>query len=114
MFKLPIERLRSLAKTVAGPVRGKSATRPPIERIAWAISAAGSRIPGGRNCLAQAISAEALLARFGHSSDLKIGARRTDAGNLEAHAWIESGGQVIVGAFELETYAVMSRMGRRL
>lgn len=109
MLKLSIPRLRSLAKFLAGTARERSTeTHPTPERITWAIAAAGRRMPGGRNCLAQAVAAEALLTRFGYPSEFRIGARRTGGGELQAHAWLESHGQVLIGAFELETYSVMT------
>lgn len=110
MLKLSIPRLRSLAKFLAGTAVGLPVeTRPTAERIAWAVVAAGRRVPGGENCLAQAVAAEALLTRFGYPNEFRIGARRSGNGELQAHAWLESQGQVLIGGFELETYAVMTR-----
>jgi hypothetical protein len=38
-----------------------------------------------------------LLARRGYLADLRIGVIKADSGQLEAHAWVESEGQVIIG-----------------
>lgn len=110
IWKLSIPRLRALAKSVAGTRRDLPVEkRPAVERIIWAIQAATWHLPDGRNCLVEAIAAEALLNRLGYPSDFRIGARRCESGGLQAHAWLESQGKVLIGAFELQTYAVMTR-----
>jgi len=69
---------------------------PTIERIGWAISVAKGFVPKG-NCLPQALAAESLLTRSGHPVELRIGVAKTDDGGLEAHAWVESEGRLVVG-----------------
>jgi len=69
---------------------------PTIERIGWAISVAKGFVPKG-NCLPQALAAESLLTRSGHPVELRIGVAKTGEGRLEAHAWVESGGRLVVG-----------------
>src|SRR6266516_4568482 len=66
------------------------------EKIGWAISVAKQFVPKG-NCLPQALAAESLLTRGGHPVELRIGVVKTDQGRLEAHAWVESGGRLVVG-----------------
>jgi hypothetical protein len=66
------------------------------EKIGWAISVAKEFIPRG-NCLPQALAAESLLLRSGHPVELRIGVVKTAEGLLEAHAWVESGGRLVVG-----------------
>ncbi len=67
----------------------------PVERIAWAVTAAGRRIPGA-TCLAQALTAQVLLARYGHVAQLRVGVARATEG-IEAHAWLERYGVPIFG-----------------
>ena len=69
---------------------------PTTERIGWAISVAKGFVPKG-NCLLQALAAESLLTRSGYPVELRIGVAKTDEGRLEAHAWVESGGRLVVG-----------------
>lgn len=73
-----------------------SASRFPIERIGWAVAVASVYIPFA-TCLPQALTALALLRRHGHAADLKIGVARDANGRLEAHAWVESAGQIVIG-----------------
>ena len=72
--------------------------------VGWAIEAVGRRVPGAR-CLAKAVAAEAILDRAGRAPDMHIGARRSSDGELEAHAWVEVGGSVVVGADEREAFS---------
>jgi len=80
-------------------------TPTPADRIVWAVEAAGRVIPGMKNCLVQAVAAEAMLARAGHPCELRIGAAKNGpSGGLIAHAWLESEGRVLIGEFELDRY----------
>lgn len=74
------------------------------DRIVWAVEAAGRAIPGMKNCLVQAVAAEAMLTRTGHPCELRIGAAKNRPGQLIAHAWLESAGRVLIGEFELDRY----------
>jgi hypothetical protein len=71
---------------------------PSSERITWAIAAVGRRIPLLSRCLTQAVAAKILLARCGHPALMRIGVSRNENGRLEAHAWVESQGVVVMGA----------------
>ena len=66
------------------------------EQVRWAISVAQRVVPAA-TCLPQAVAAEALLARAGHPAELRIGVMKTPAGKLDAHAWVESDGRIVVG-----------------
>lgn len=81
------------------------------DRIVWAVEAAGRAIPGMKNCLVQAVAAEAMLARAGHPCELRIGAAKSGPAELIAHAWLESEGRVLIGEFELERYTPLSAPG---
>jgi hypothetical protein len=78
-------------------------TPTPADRIVWAVEAAGRAIPGMKNCLVQAVAAEAMLVRAGHPCEFRIGAAKNGPG-LIAHAWLESEGRVLIGEFELDRY----------
>jgi hypothetical protein len=74
------------------------------DRIVWAVETAGRAIPGMKNCLVQAVAAEAMLIRAGHPCELRIGAAKNGPRELIAHAWLESEGRVLIGDFELDRY----------
>jgi hypothetical protein len=66
------------------------------ERIAWGIAAARRVVPAA-TCLPQALAAEVLLAHNGHPAELRLGVLKTGTGSIQAHAWVESEGRVVVG-----------------
>jgi hypothetical protein len=102
LWVLPFNVARRMLSRPARPFSASSAT---TERIGWAISVAKRFVPNG-NCLPQALAAESLLRRSGHPVELRIGVAKTDHGRLEAHAWVESGGRLVVGDLTqgLDTY----------
>ncbi len=77
------------------------------DRIAWAVDTASRAIPGMKNCLVQAVAAEAMLIQAGYPCKLRIGGAKK-AGEFIAHAWVESEGRVVIGEFELERYTPMN------
>jgi hypothetical protein len=68
-----------------------------VDRIVWAVSAAGRVVPGGKPCLPLAMASQWLLTRRGFVTDLRIGVMRDDSGRLEAHAWVELNGRILIG-----------------
>lgn len=70
---------------------------PAVERIVWAVRVASRRVPGGGHCLTQALAGQVLLVRRGHPAHLRIGVAKGERGQLEAHAWVESQGQIVIG-----------------
>jgi len=78
-----------------------------IERVAWALGAAGRRLPGGTNCLAQALAGQALLRRSGRRAVLRIGVARQASGEFAAHAWVDCGGQIVVGGAERADFTAL-------
>ncbi len=56
-----------------------------------------SRLVPAATCLPQALAAHVMLERRAVPNDLRFGVARASTGALEAHAWVEVGGAVIVG-----------------
>jgi hypothetical protein len=68
-----------------------------------------SRFVPEASCLTQALTAQVLLKREGFDPRLQIGVARDAAGAFKAHAWVECGGQIVVGDFsETIAYTAMS------
>jgi hypothetical protein len=103
---LSFRMVRRLALGAAAAGRPKACLPP--ERIAWAVARAGSRVPGA-TCLPRALVAESLLRRMGYPATLHIGVTKGDDRTLEAHAWVECLGKVVVGEAGVERYAMLSR-----
>ncbi len=82
-----------------------------IKKIASSVRRAAHYVPSA-TCLTQALATNFLLKRIGVSASLRIGVANGSKGQLEAHAWLESHGKIIVGKEKgLERYTVMSRLG---
>ena len=71
--------------------------RDSVNRVVWAVEVVSRYVPGGVKCLARALTTQALLSRRGYLSQLRIGVAKNEQGNLEAHAWVESQGRVVIG-----------------
>lgn len=93
--------------------RDDNPSRPALERITWAVEAASHYVPGGSNCLVRALASEYVLGRFGYPSELKIGVAKSAAGEFAAHAWLESGGRVVIGEFEVDRYTALGAVEGR-
>lgn len=83
-----------VARSFAGQ-RGTWSYSP--DQIGWAVSVAGRHVPGGGTCLPQALATHVLLEREGYAARLHIGVAKDEDGRLQAHAWVESLGRVVIG-----------------
>jgi len=83
-----------------------------VARVAWAISSAARFVPRA-TCVTQALAARILLARRGLASEVCYGVGRRQ-GRIIAHAWLESGGRVIVGGERLESLLPLAPLERRM
>jgi len=108
LWVVPFSRTQRLATRLSS---GSARRRSSAPEVAWAVGLAERRLPVG-NCLSRALAAQVLLARSGHQADIRIGVAREDDGRFLAHAWVESGGDVLVGGTELERYQAATGPGR--
>ena len=72
-----------------------------IDRVHWAVTTVAGRVPKA-TCLVQALTADALLRRRNVACELRMGIRirGNSAANIEAHAWVECNGVVIIGGMD--------------
>lgn len=73
-------------------------------RIGWATGAVARRLAPPRSCLAQALTAQVMLGGRGRPAMVRFGVQRDARGVMQAHAWLESDGEVLVGGEGLEVY----------
>ncbi|RCJ25504.1 hypothetical protein A6770_27610 [Nostoc minutum NIES-26] len=76
--------------------QGQISHRVSISKIVWAVNAATRYVPGAK-CLARALATQVLMNRHSYSPELRIGVTKGETGKLEAHAWIEYQGRVVIG-----------------
>jgi hypothetical protein len=107
LWILPFGRLRSAIARLVHPRSGLHA-RPPDEadRIAWSVGSAARFVPKA-TCLTQALAGEVLLIRAGYPAKVRIGVAKDAAGKLEAHAWVESDGRVVIGDHDLHRFTTL-------
>jgi hypothetical protein len=109
---LPFLTLQNILTHIARLPRLPKANRVSPDQLAWAISMASQHIVGAKTCLIQALAAQTLLARYGYPAHLRLGVAKGDNGQLQAHAWVESNGKVVIGDLdeELAHYARLSTL----
>ena len=97
---------------------GDAGWRPAesVERVGWGVGVVARFTPWDSNCLAQALAAKRMLERRRIRSTLYLGVRKDDRGQLQAHAWLRWGDQLITGGRGHEDYAVVASFagGRRV
>jgi hypothetical protein len=77
--------------------RGAVLGRATIEQVAWAVDVASRWLPGDFKCLPRAYTTHLLLRRYGYRSQVHLGVARDGEGKVEAHAWVECSGRIVVG-----------------
>ena len=99
---LELARARSLIQTF-DPRTLASAQQAPhidppktlLDRVAWAVPAAASRVPWRSDCLVQALAAQNWLHAEGLQTQMHVGVARDEP--FTAHAWLTCGNRVITG-----------------
>jgi hypothetical protein len=113
LWLLPFEVLLRWTRRIGQSERLRHDGDTPVDAIVWAVRRASRLIPGA-TCLTQALAGRILLARAGHLSELRIGVRKNPGTGFEAHAWLEHGGQVVLGGLDdLSRYVPMRSAGNR-
>jgi len=82
-------------------------------RVARAVDAVGDAWPGLGNCLVKAVAAVSLLRRHELPGSLCIGVARSAGGGFEAHAWVECGGEILLGGDDLDRFTQLEMVGGR-
>ena len=100
---VPFRMLRRLLVRLARADKTSKAPRQSdIDRVIWALKAAGRTFPLAGTCLTEALAGYALLGRKGYSTDLRIGVTRDAEGRFLAHAWLEKGDLIVIGQIGAE------------
>lgn len=97
LWLLPFRTLHRFLTGFAVPTGvAASSCGPSPDRIAWAVSVTSRYVPAA-NCLPQALAVYTLMKRRGHTADMRIGVTKGKGDQLEAHAWIENEGRIVIG-----------------
>lgn len=68
-----------------------------VDQVAFAIPRAADRVPWRADCLVQALAGERWLRRRGIAAQIIIGVKKDAKVPIDAHAWLDVGGQVVTG-----------------
>ena len=68
---------------------------PSTGDICKAVVIAAKYVPGA-TCLVRCLVARGMLARYGFTAQIRIGVLK-DSSTLQAHAWLEKNGSILVG-----------------
>lgn len=105
LLLLPFQTLRRFLTKIT-QTTSKLKTDQSLDKVVWAVRVASRYMPGIK-CLARALTTQVLLGRRGYQTQLRIGVAKGQGG-LEAHAWVESQGRVVIGGLkDLERYTLL-------
>lgn len=97
LWVVPYRRLQSWVDRQSRPLsNGEGLERHKIREVVWAVEAASRRIPRA-TCLTQGLVTQILLGQMGLRAVLRLGVARKAGGEFEAHAWVETDGQIVIG-----------------
>lgn len=108
LWLLPFRTLRRLlAKPAQKMAQAREADPTEIKRVVWAVETVSRYVPAA-TCLTRALVTHVLLTQRGCVALLRIGVAKTETGQLDAHAWIERQGKVIIGGMnDLSRYTLL-------
>jgi Transglutaminase-like superfamily len=95
LWLLPFQTLRRILGNISQP--NPKLNQTSLSRIIWAVNVSTRYMPSGAKCLARALTCQILMTQRGYSPELRIGVAKSEEGKLEAHAWVESQGKVVIG-----------------
>ena len=102
LFPLKRQGWRDMVPAGGSPSAGQPARNRPVERqaaldVGWAVTRIATYFPLSAKCLAQALTARAMLRRRGIASIMHVGVARSEEAAFEAHAWLEAAGVEVTG-----------------
>jgi hypothetical protein len=94
---LPFKMLKGLLSKLIKAAAVSSSKRDLLtERTVWAVQAATRYVPRA-TCLTQALATQVLLGFDGIPASVQIGVAKGTGGVLEAHAWLDADGRILLG-----------------
>jgi hypothetical protein len=100
-------RLRRALDKIATNGRVEASEHPTsVQKIVWAVRVISGRIPRA-TCLTQALATRLMLERRAMPATLRFGVARSPERSVEAHAWLEVRGEVVIGEAETGRYRTL-------
>lgn len=109
LFFLPFSVLQKLLYQTSQLLKLKiPVVLPTPSKIVWSVNVSSRYAWGEVKCLARALTTQTLMKICGYDARLQIGVAKADDGKIQAHAWIEYEGKVVIGGLSnLESYIPM-------
>jgi len=101
LWLLPYEKLRHILLGKPGPTLTKDVDGASVESIVRSVQLMSRYVPVA-TCLTKALVTVKLLEEAGQPACLRIGVARLELGKIEAHAWVESRGKVVIGGTHVD------------
>ena len=116
LFMLPFRQLQDLISQASRlKVLARLSSNTTISAIVLSVNRSSKYSPGNVKCLARALTTAVLMSIYSFPYKVNIGVAKDKDNNLEAHAWVESQGNAIVGNLpDLSRYVAMSPLGENL
>ena len=95
LWAMSFRRLRHVLKRMERTA-GDAGPSASLDELLWCIESTARYVPAA-TCLTRSLAAQVLLRRHGLPSTLRIGVARGHRGTIEAHAWVECDGRVVIG-----------------
>ena len=105
LWMVPFARLRRVVTFLARPRLGRP-SHYSADELSWAVRAISRYVPRA-TCLTQALVLHIMLRQEGLPSRIRIGVSK-DEGHFEAHAWVESLDQIVIGDSGLQRFTPMT------
>ncbi|NIJ52003.1 lasso peptide biosynthesis B2 protein [Dyadobacter arcticus] len=93
---LPFHKFRRLFARFISTGTYRETPKPDIDLTVWAVDTAANLLPMELLCLPRALATKYLLRRT-PALTLEIGVEINPPKQFEAHAWVESNGNIIIG-----------------
>ncbi len=96
----------------AATAREAEAPAALVRRIAWSVDQA-ARFVMHPTCLVRAMAGQRMLALKGHGSEIRVGVRKAADKPFDAHAWLISGDEIVLGGTQDELGEFSPLIGAR-
>lgn len=108
----PFSRFKPWLERASRKSKKAGSNEATSERVAWAVTAVGATLPFMGNCLVQALATQIMLNRRRLRGDLRIGVVKEQSEKIEAHAWVEGEGKILIGGPDVRRFTPLAAFGR--
>lgn len=111
---LPLKAVQKLAEHLNNILPESKTGIISTEKISWAVGVISWYLFKEKSCLSQALAAQVLLKQYKYPASVNFGVSKASEKELEAHAWVESGGKIITGKERIDSYTPLLTRKERI